>query len=237
MKRAMSALTIRNETQMDHLTVEEIAERIWLSIADRRLRPGMRLKETELAEVFGVSRARVRQVLGLLERDGLVVIESNKGAVVAKPGVKDAKDIFHVRSSVEQRVLERLVDQLDAAKLVEMFEHVAKERIANNNNNQRDIIKLSGGFHILLAEMADAEFLCGLMRDLVSRTSLITAAFRDSNKHNCGPDEHEEILQHLKNGDLAAAQRAMAMHLQHVESELKLLQDREPPRNLRDALA
>lgn len=221
---------------METLSVEEIAERIWLSIADRRLRPGTRLKETELAEVFGVSRARVRQVLAILERDGLVVIESNKGAIVAKPGVEDAQDIFHVRTTVEQRVLKRLIGRLDAAKLVEMFEHVAKERAANNSNNQREIIKLSGGFHIMLAEMAEADFLCGLMRDLVSRTSLITAAFRDSNMHNCGPDEHEEILLHLKQGNLAAAQHAMAEHLEHVESELNLRSEREPPKSLRDAL-
>lgn len=221
---------------METPTIEQIAERIWLSIADRRLRPGMRLKETELAEVFGVSRARVRQVLAMLERDGLVTIESNKGAVVAKPSVADARDIFHIRSAVEQRVLERLVAKLDATKLVEMFEHVAKERIANQSNNQRDIIKLSGGFHILLAEMAEAEFLCGLMRDLVSRTSLIMAAFRDSNLHNCGPDEHEQILLHLKSGNLEAAKHAMVHHLEHVESALNLQQDRAPPQSLRDAL-
>lgn len=221
---------------MENLTVEEIAERIWLSIADRRLRPGARLKEAELAEVFGVSRARVRQVLAQLERDGLVVIESNKGAVVAKPGVEDAQDIFHIRATVEQRVLARLIGRLDAGKLVEMFGHVAKERAANTSANQREIIKLSGGFHVMLAEMAEAEFLCGLMRDLVSRTSLISAAFRDTNLHNCGPDEHEQILLHLKNGDLAGAQRAMAEHLDHVESELKLRADREPPKSLKDAL-
>ena len=221
---------------MENLTIEDIAERIWLSIADRRLLPGARRKETELAEVFGVSRARVRQVLALLERDGLVVIESNKGAVVAKPGVEDAQDIFHVRSTVEQRVLERLIGKLDAGKLVEMFGHVAQERAASSSANQREIIKLSGGFHIMLAEMAETDFLCGLMRDLVSRTSLITAAFRDSNMHNCGPDEHEQILLHLKNGDLAAAQRAMAEHLDHVESELNLRTDREPPKSLKDAL-
>lgn len=222
---------------MGNDTVEEMAERIWLSIAERRLRPGTRLKEAELAEVFGVSRARVRQVLSVLERDGLVVIESNKGAVVAKPGVSDAKDLFHIRHAVEQRVLERLISQLDSDKLVNMFEHVAKERIANYSSNQRDIIKLSGGFHVMLAEMAEAEFLCGLMRDLVSRTSLIMAAFRDSNQHNCGPDEHEEILLYLKNGNLDAAKRAMASHLAHVESELKLVPDREAPKDLRDALA
>lgn len=221
---------------MAPISADEIAERIWLSIAERRLRPGMRLKEAELAEVFGVSRARVRQVLAMLAREGLVTIEVNKGAIVAEPSAEEARDIFHIRREVEQRVLERLMGHLDSAKLVDMFEHVAKERIANNANDQREIIKLSGGFHIMLAEMAQADYLCGLMRDLISRTSLITAAFRDSDKYNCGPDEHEALLLHLKNGDLEQAKSAMVHHLEHVENELKLSGNIEAPKSLRDAL-
>ena len=221
---------------MAPISADEIAERIWLSIAERRLRPGMRLKEAELAEVFGVSRARVRQVLAMLAREGLVTIEVNKGAIVAEPSAEEARDIFHIRREVEQRVLERLMGHLDSAKLVDMFEHVAKERIANNANDQREIIKLSGGFHIMLAEMAQADYLCGLMRDLISRTSLITAAFRDSDKYNCGPDEHEALLLHLKNGDLEKAKSAMVHHLEHVENELKLSGNVEAPKSLRDAL-
>ncbi|KKB85093.1 transcriptional regulator [Devosia limi DSM 17137] len=221
---------------MAPISADDIAERIWLSIAERRLRPGMRLKEAELAEVFGVSRARVRQVLAMLAREGLVTIEVNKGAIVAEPSAEEARDIFHIRREVEQRVLERLMGHLDSAKLVDMFEHVAKERIANNANDQREIIKLSGGFHIMLAEMAQADYLCGLMRDLISRTSLITAAFRDSDKYNCGPDEHEALLLHLKNGDLERAKSAMVHHLEHVENELKLSGNIEAPKSLRDAL-
>lgn len=221
---------------MAPISADQIAERIWLSIAERRLRPGMRLKEAELAEVFGVSRARVRQVLAMLAREGLVTIEVNKGAIVAEPSAEEARDIFHIRREVEQRVLERLMGHLDSAKLVDMFEHVAKERIANNANDQREIIKLSGGFHIMLAEMAQADYLCGLMRDLISRTSLITAAFRDSDKYNCGPDEHEALLLHLKNGDLEQAKSAMVHHLEHVENELKLSGNIEAPKSLRDAL-
>ena len=50
-------------TDTRHTATAEICERIWLSIAERKLRPGTRLKEEELSEVFEVSRARVRQVL------------------------------------------------------------------------------------------------------------------------------------------------------------------------------
>ncbi|WP_395542395.1 GntR family transcriptional regulator [Neotabrizicola sp. sgz301269] len=217
-------------------TADQIAELIWLSIAERRLRPGMRLKETELAEVFKVSRARVRQVLAMLEREGLVTIEVNKGAFVSEPSVEDSKDIFHVRRTVEHRVLERLVGRLDKKKLDTIRRHVEQERLANAENDQRQIIRLSGGFHQMLADMSEAEFLGGLMRDLISRSSLITAAFRDSAKYNCGPDEHEEILSHLRNGDLEKAQAAMAHHLEHVEKELRLAGERETVRSLKDLL-
>ena len=221
---------------MDALTAEQIAERIWLSIAERRLRPGMRLKETELAEVFSTSRARVRQVLAILEREGLVTIEANKGAIVSEPSVEDARDIFHIRRTVERRVLERLIDRLDKKKLETIARHVEQERRANAENDQRQIIKLSGGFHQRLAEMSEAEFLSGLMHDLISRSSLITAAFRDSAQYNCGPDEHEEILAHLRQGDLHQAQAAMAHHLEHVEKELRLEPEREAVRSLKDLL-
>lgn len=221
---------------MDALSAEQIAERIWLSIAERRLRPGMRLKETELAELFGVSRAKVRQVLAILEREGLVASELNKGAFVAEPSVEEARDVFHIRRSVEQRVIERLIDRLDDEKLAVLAAHVEKERVANATNDQRAIIKLSGGFHQMLAEMSEAGFLSGLMRDLISRSSLITAAFRDSDKYNCGPDEHDEIIAHLRSGDVKAARKAMAHHLDHVEKELRLSGERDTVRSLKDAL-
>lgn len=221
---------------MEPFTADQIAERIWLSIAERRLRPGTRLKETELAEVFTVSRARVRQALAILTREGLVSSEANKGAFVAEPSAEEARDVFHIRRAVEQRVLDRLGNRLDARRLARLRAHVAQEREANARGDRRAVIRLSGGFHLMLAEMSDADFLAGLMRDLVSRSSLITAAFRDSDRLNCGPDEHEDIVDLLERGDLEAARRAMAHHLDHVESELDLVDGRQSIRNLRDAL-
>ena len=221
---------------MEPFTADLIAERIWLSIAERRLRPGTRLKETELAEVFTVSRARVRQALAILERDGLVTCEANKGAVVAEPGPEEARDVFHIRRAVEQRVLERLADRLNTRRLARLRAHVEQERAASARDDRRDIIRLSGGFHLMLAEMSEADFLSGLMRDLVSRSSLIMAAFRDSDRLNCGPDEHDEIVDMLEKGDLEGARRAMAHHLDHVEAELDLTGERNTIRSLRDAL-
>lgn len=236
----MTLVCIMAETEMTErieISTQQIVERVWLSIAERRLRPGVQLKEEQLASIFDVSRARVRQALVALERDGLVTIIPNRGAFVCQPSVDDAKDVFHVRRCVERRVVERLCEANTKADLTRLRSHVAKERLANEKDMTTDIIKLSGGFHLLLAEIVGSDFLFGTMRDLIARTSLITAVYRNNNRFNCGPDEHAEIVEAIAKGDAEKAIRLMEHHLEHVESELDLNEIRRPSNDLRAALA
>jgi GntR family transcriptional regulator len=68
-----------------HLT---IAEQVAATIASGKLAPGMRLPpERQLAESLGVSRMKVRQALGDLERDGLLrrVVGRAGGTFVRDP--------------------------------------------------------------------------------------------------------------------------------------------------------
>ncbi|WP_285539865.1 GntR family transcriptional regulator [Brucella sp. NBRC 12950] len=219
------------------VSTQQIVEKVWLSIAERRLRPGVQLKEEQMAEIFGVSRARIRQALAALTREGLVDIVPNRGAFVCKPTVAEARDVFFVRRTVERCVVERLCRSATRTDLKRLSDHVAKERIANLSNIPTDIIKLSGGFHLLLAELASSDFLFTMMRDLVSRTSLITAVYRNEDYFNCGPDEHALIVDAIVNKDLANAVDLMAHHLDHVESQLDLRELNRHSYDLSAALA
>lgn len=171
-----------------------ICEKIWLAIAERRLRPGTRLKEEQLAEIFSVSRA------------------------------------------IEQRVVERLCERANPKDIVRLRAHIEEERIAGRSGNLSDIVRLSGGFHLLLAELSGSAFLFGILRDLVSRTSLITAMYRSNHLHNCGPDEHLAVVEYIASRDVASAIKEMAEHLNHVEAELDLDEEKDQPRDLRTAL-
>ena len=51
-------------------------------ITGGRFMPNERLIETDLAEALGVNRANVRMALAMLEQEGLVVRERNRGARV-----------------------------------------------------------------------------------------------------------------------------------------------------------
>jgi DNA-binding GntR family transcriptional regulator len=69
---------------------QAIADTLTRAIMDRRLAPGSKLGERDLAEIFGVSRIVIRQALIRLADDDLVQIERNRGAFVAKPGMQEA---------------------------------------------------------------------------------------------------------------------------------------------------
>jgi DNA-binding GntR family transcriptional regulator len=218
-------------------STQQIVEKVWLSIAERRLRPGVQLKEEQMAEIFNVSRARIRQALAALKREGLVDILPNRGAFVCKPTVGEARDVFFVRRTVERCVVERLCRSATRTDFKRLSDHVAKERVATTRNITTDIIKLSGGFHLLLAELALSDFLFTMMRDLVSRTSLITAVYRKADYFNCGPDEHAEIVDAILQKNVTNAVSLMAHHLDHVETQLDLREVNEYSYDLSTMLA
>ena len=56
-------------------SVDEIYEKIYIAILEHRLHPGTKLGEERMADIFGVSRARVREVLGYVEYDPEVMVE------------------------------------------------------------------------------------------------------------------------------------------------------------------
>ncbi|MGY6411049.1 MAG: GntR family transcriptional regulator [Alkalilacustris sp.] len=218
-------------------SVQDIRNRIWLAIAERRLRPGTRLKEEQLAEIFSVSRARVRQALSLLERDHLVTLVPNRGAFVAEPTVEESRDVFFARRIIEGRLVERLCERAGAKDIARLRAHVAEERKAHKRGDLSAIVRLSGGFHLLIAELAGSRYLHEVLRDLISRTSLITTMYQPRMTHDCGPDEHAELVEHIARRDAEAAHSSMDRHLEHVESALDLNDAVDPPIDLREVLA
>jgi DNA-binding GntR family transcriptional regulator len=220
-------------TDTRHATTADICERIWLSIAEKKLRPGTRLKEEELSEVFEVSRGRVRQVLAALESDGLVTILPNRGAFVSEPDVNEARDVFHVRKQIEERIIGHVVARITDEEVAQLELHAAHERAAATAQDRSAGIKLSGGFHLLLAELSGSPFLHGILRDLISRSSLITAIYRRTELHDCGPDEHSDLIARIKARDYEGARAIMHEHLQHIENDLDLKTEDTSLRDLR----
>jgi DNA-binding GntR family transcriptional regulator len=98
-----------------------IYDRIWSAIAEHKLRPGTRLKEEQLSEIFGVSRARVRAALAALERDGLVTLVQNRGAFVAQPTIEEARDVLFVSATPTPPAIADLIGHSSRACCAEVL--------------------------------------------------------------------------------------------------------------------
>lgn len=219
-------------------TEDAIYDRLLEAIFEHRLPPGTKLGEDRLAAIYGVSRARIRRVLPLLAHEGVVTLEPNRGAFVARPSVAEARDVFEARRVLEPGIVERFVQQRDRKMLVSRLRHcVAAERRARAAGDTRSIVRLSGEFHMLLAEMAGNLLMARIMRELASLTCLIIALYDKPSVPSCLGEEHAEIVEALADGDGGRGTKLMVHHLEHVEENLDLTVAESGPVDLESALA
>ena len=216
---------------------DAIYERLLAAIFEHRLAPGIKLGEDRLAAIFGVSRARIRRVLPRLAHEGVVTLEPNRGAFVAKPTVAQARDIFEARRLIEPAIVTRFMASAGRNGVARLRQHVAAEKRARSADDKPAIVRLSGEFHVLMADMAGNAMLAKNMRELTSLTCLIIALYDAPSMPHCRSDEHGEIVDAIAAADRAKATRLMIEHLDHVEDGLDLNVEQPGPVDLETALA
>jgi DNA-binding GntR family transcriptional regulator len=203
-------------------SADEIYEKIYAAILEHRLQPGTKLGEERLAEIFGVSRARVREVLARLAHEQIVELFPQRGAYVAKPSIEQARDVFEARRLIEPAVLRRLIDTLDPEKISQLRSHVEREADARRRGDKRAVIRLSGEFHTLAAELAGNSALARTMRELCMLTCLVIFLYDAPTALSCRDDEHQMIIDAVARRDRPRAEKLMLAHLDHIEGSLNL---------------
>lgn len=203
-------------------TIDEIYEKVYVAILEHRLHPGTKLGEERLADIFGVSRARVREVLARLAHEQIVELYPQRGAYVARPTIEQARDVFEARRLIEPAVLRRLIDTLTPEKVARLRQHQELESDARRRDDKRAVIRLSGEFHTLAAELAGNSALARSMRELCMLTCLTIFLYDAPTATSCRHDEHRLIVDAVAKRDVAKAEKLMLEHLDHIEGSLKL---------------
>lgn len=197
-----------------------IVEALTRAIVEHRLQPGTKLAEQKLADHFGVSRTLVRQALFQLVQKHLVKMEPARGAFVASPTVEEARQVFRVRRLLEAEMVREFIRNVTPAKLKALREHMAQEKAAVDARDAAQRVELLGDFHVRMAGLAGNEVLAQILRDLVSRSSLISLMYQRDSFAAHSQEEHVELVKALAAGDERRAVKLMEDHLLHVEESL-----------------
>lgn len=205
----------------DPETDEAIHQAIARAIMDGRLRAGTKLAEHKLAESFGVSRERIRKVLHRLGAERRIDIIPNRGARVPQPTVEEIKAIYEAHRVLEAGVLVQLIRILDDAILARLDAHLAEERQAAVAGDRAASVRLSGAFHIHLVDALGNAELSRMLRDLLSRSSVMVSVYEPASQSICAVDEHGAIVEALRGRDIQRAIELSRHHFLHVEQRLR----------------
>lgn len=201
---------------------QKIYQEIHKAIAERRLPPGSKLTEEALCEVFDVSRARIRKVLLLLAKENIVKIEPHRGAFVWRPSVVEAKNVLAARRAIELEIINGAIAEGKAEDFAEMRRIVGKEREALAAKDYSRTMRLSGEFHLALAQAANNPILTEFLSGLISRCYLILATYQRRDGETCPQNDHLNLVKFLEKRDLEGALKAQRAHFDHIERELDL---------------
>ena len=205
------------------------------AVMSHRLPPGTRLAEADFCELYQVSRTTVRKALQRLAHDHIIELRPNRGAVVASPTPKEARDIFAARRALEREIVPLVVRNATPASLRALRAALDAEEAARQAGDRAAWIRRGGEFHLLLAELAGNAVLQRFLGELVSRCSLIIALYEKPGAPLCGSGHHGDLLAFIEQGRADAAVDLIEHHLVEIEARLHLGEERKV--RLADALA
>jgi DNA-binding GntR family transcriptional regulator len=201
---------------------DAIYERILSAVLDRHLPPGTLLVEEQLAGAFGVSRTRIRPVLARLAGEHLVTLTPHRRATITRPTAQEAREVFEARRLIEPTLVAFFVERASEGDIDELRRCVEAEAQARRDGDTRRAIRLAGDFHLRLSQGAGHLTLGRILRELVSRTTLVLMTYgpADADGGGCGCHDHRALIDALRLRDAAEAARRMDEHLARLEAQL-----------------
>jgi DNA-binding GntR family transcriptional regulator len=193
---------------------ETLREAIEEEVAVGKLTPGTHLDEIELAKRFGVSRTPIREALSLLAGEGLVDLRPRRGAVVAQITPQRLIEMFEVMAELEAMCVRLAVRRITPLELRELEQAHENCRAAVVICDSDAYFYANEHFHHAIYVASHNTFLSdqahALQRKLRPYRRL---QLRVRNRLRHSFEEHQEILDALRNEETELAVRSIRNHV------------------------
>lgn len=228
MERILSTSPVRNTAakrelrpRVDGDEVEAaICERIRAAICVGELPPGTKLPEEVIADSFATKRFFVRAALQRLAFENLIDLQKNRGAFVARPSVKEARDVFEARRVIERVTTEIVTRTAMTHQLRALAQQVSEQESHWNRGNRKQAIAGISVIHMSLASLAHNEALAAALERLILRTSLILGLFGTPQTFIGMSDHYRDLMALIQSGRSLEAARQIERCLFALEGEL-----------------
>lgn len=201
---------------VDRVQGNTLAQQIRGALTERilsgELPPGTRLKDNQVAALFGTSNTPVREALRELAKDGLVEVLPHRGCMVRRLSLAELAEIFEVRIALESLAARLAAGRLTAAQLERLQSLVEEHEAAEAAQEAASTSASARAFHQLLVEASGNQLLAELLRHLDRRIHLARRMYI-LQVHLPDRITHRAILEVLRAGNGRRAAALMAEHI------------------------
>jgi DNA-binding GntR family transcriptional regulator len=182
-----------------------LVDRLRRDILNGKFESGAPLRQDVLASIHGVSKIPVREALLRLVAEGLVIMEPNRGFMVASLAAEEADELFDIRAVLECHVIRLAIPKITDADIARACAILDQ---AERSAEVSEWSALNWQFHDALYSVTERSRLLGVIRQTSNPTdSYIRLLLSNANYRGQAEKEHRAILAacNVRNADAAAA--------------------------------
>jgi DNA-binding GntR family transcriptional regulator len=180
------------------------------------IKPGERIKVSELERAFGVSHIPIREAVRRLETEGLIVAEPQRTAVAAGVDSEDLRGLYDLRRIVECEVIHRSVESMSEEQVEAVRSALARlEAVAQDHDSPR-FWELHRDFHWALLEPGASAWIQRVLDQLWLASQRYVRLFVSQTLGDAMAD-HRELLVCCEHRDGAKAAALLRRHLDRTE--------------------
>ena len=193
---------------------DELIEHIRQLIIEGVLEAGKKVPEKELCESYGVSRTPLREALKVLATDGLVTLETNRGAWVRAITESDLDEVFPVMGALEALAGELACRHVTTDEVAHIRMLHDRMLLEYEQRNLAEYFALNQQIHEAILKAARNETLGTQYRSLAARVRRARyIANLTEERWAQAIDEHEAMIRALEDRDGTELAQILKKHL------------------------
>ncbi|MCH4826309.1 GntR family transcriptional regulator [Planococcus halocryophilus] len=193
---------------------DDVSKIIRKMILNGELKAGDWINQVQLAEKFNISRGPIREALKILQNEGLIKHETNKGTFVATLSDQDAFEIYTLRALIEGEAAQLALPHLTSQDLSELENYIEEFTEAMQNHDIERQVQCDILFHGKIVTASKHNRLINIHKNLDTQVGVmyLTIANQVPMRVEQVVYNHRILLDALRTGDKKKIKKAFSDH-------------------------
>jgi len=180
------------------------------------LKPGERLIEEKISEELQVSRSPIREAIRMLEKDGLLFVNTSGGVTVVEPSIQDFHHLYECRVEMEPLAAFYAAQRRTQEQLELIRSSLPQIHKISESNNLKIVHDVNVNFHETVISASANPFLVSMISQLRGVNSFYRKSIIEENPQHIehAINDHQQIFQAIVNQDTKLARQLMKAHIE-----------------------